>query len=124
MVDPKVFQSDVDAAADKLRTRLGARGRTLSRRLKNAGRALPKPARQAGLRLVELQAMMAHPRLRRLVRRSDVEAALAALTAPLNTIDVKERRKDRLLGFAGSAVGNLLLLALLVMIILHWRGLI
>ncbi|MEI4263245.1 hypothetical protein [Roseovarius sp. D0-M9] len=124
MVDPQKFQSDVDAASEKLRTRLGARGSTLRRQLRSAGRALPKTARQGGRRLVELQEMMAHPRLRRLVRAPDVSAAFAALNAPLDRIDVKERRKDRLLGIAGSAVGNLMLLGLLILIVLRWRGLI
>ncbi|MFX0547049.1 hypothetical protein ACEWPL_016040 [Roseovarius sp. S1116L3] len=124
MVDPTTFQSDIDAASEKLRSRLGARGATLAKQLRRAGRALPKAARQGGHRLTQLQAMMAHPRLRRLVRAEDASAALATLNAPLDQIDVKERRKDRLLHFAGSMVGNLLLLALLLVIVLRWRGLI
>jgi hypothetical protein len=123
MVDPKTFQSDIDAASAKLRTRLGARGHTLSRQLSSAGRALPKPARMGGRRLVELQKMMAHPRLRRLVRAADADAALAALNAPLDQIDVRERRKDRLLRIAGSTVGILLVVGLLLVIVLRWRGL-
>ncbi len=124
MMDPKLFQTEIDAAADKLRTRLGARGRNFATRLKRAGRDLPKPARQAGWRLVELQAMVAHPKLRRLVRRTEVEAALKELGAHLDKINASERRMDRLLGFAGSAVGNLLLLAVLLIAFMRWRGLI
>ncbi|MFX0542561.1 hypothetical protein ACEWPM_012615 [Roseovarius sp. S4756] len=124
MVDSTTFQNDINTASEKLRSRLGARGATLAKQLKRAGRALPKSARAGGRRLVELQKMMAHPRLRRLVRAEDATAALAALNAPLDQVDVKERRKDRLLHFAGSLVGNLLLLLLLLVALLRWRGLI
>jgi len=124
MVDYSTFRADLDAVEQKLRTRLGARGRSLSQKLKRAGRALPKSARQAGRRLVALEAMMAHPRLRRVVRGEDAEAAFAALNAPLDLIDVKERRKDRLLRFSATAVGNLLILALLVIVVLRWRGIV
>ncbi|MFD0858887.1 hypothetical protein [Roseovarius aquimarinus] len=124
MVDPKAFQSDLDAASEKLRNRLGARGATLARQIGRAGRALPKPARAGGKRVVELEAMMAHPRLRRLVRAEDAAAAFAALNAPLDKIDVKERRKDRALRIAGAVVGNLLLFGALLVAFLRWRGIV
>ena len=50
------------------------------------------------------------------------KASLAALNAPLDLIDVKERRKDRALRLAASIVGNLLILALLLALFLGWRG--
>ncbi|SEK50637.1 hypothetical protein SAMN05421666_1187 [Roseovarius nanhaiticus] len=124
MVDPKTFQADIDALSQKLRSRVGARGRSLEAQLRRAGRALPKAARQGGSRLVKLEKMMAHPRLRRLVRAEDVAAALGAVSAPLDQIDVKERRKDRALRLAGSTVGNLLILGALIVILLRWRGLV
>lgn len=124
MIDPRAFQADLDAVSEKLRTRLGVRGATLSRQLRRAGRALPKAARQGGRRLTELQSMMAHPRLARVVRPDDVKAAFAALNAPLDQIDAKERRKDRALRLAGVVVGNLLLLGALLVIVLRWRGMI
>jgi hypothetical protein len=124
MIDLKTVRRDIDAASEKLRTRLGARGRTLTQRLKRAGRALPKPARQAGWRLVELEKLLANPRLRRLVSRPELDTALADLNVHLDKVNPSERRKDRLLGFVGSAVGNLLLLGVLVIILLRWRGLV
>ncbi len=124
MIDQKAFQADIDAASEKLRTRLGVRGRSFAQRLRRAGRALPGPARQAGWRLAQLQQMAAHPRLRRLVRPADADAALAELNLHLDKVNAGERRKDRLLGLAGSVVGNLLLLALLMIAVLRWRGLV
>jgi len=124
MIDQKAFQTDIDAASEKLRARIGVRGRSFAQRLRRAGRALPGPARQAGWRLVELQAMIAHPGMRRLVRAPDVDAALAELNMHLDKVNAGERRKDRLLGLAGGVVGNLLLLALLVIVVLRWRGLV
>ena len=68
--------------------------------------------------------MVAHPGMRRLVRAPDVDAALAELNMHLDKVNAGERRKDRLLGLAGGVVGNLLLLALLVIVVLRWRGLV
>ncbi len=123
MIDPVMFQQDIDAVRTKLRIRLGARGKTLARSLRRAGRRLPKHARQAGARLVRMQAMVAHPRLRRLVTRAQVDAALAELSAPLNVINVKERRKDRLLAFAARVVFSLMVLGAGVIAFMRWRGL-
>jgi hypothetical protein len=122
MIDPAAFQHDIDAVRDKLRARLGARGKTLECGLLRAGRSLPKPARQAGGRLVQLQRMVANPRLRRLVDPAQVDAALAELDAHLDTVKPGDRRKDRLLGIAGSAVFNLMILGALVIAFLRWRG--
>lgn len=123
MIDPVTFQEDIDATQVRLRTRLGARGKTLAQSLRRARRSLPRSAQQAGAQLVQMQAMAAHPRLRRLVGRAQVDAALRALNAPLATINVKERRKDRLLGLAASVVFNLLILGALVIAFMRWRGL-
>lgn len=122
MSDSGTFQDRLDAASEKLRSRLGVRGPSFGARIRRAGRALPKPARLAGRRLVELQKMAAHPRLRRIIRRDDFDAALAELNAHLDKVNAGERRKDRLLGLAGSVVGNLLLLGAAVIALLYWRG--
>lgn len=124
MIDSERFNDDIVAARGKLRSRLGVRGRSLAAQLRRAGRALPKPARAAGQRLVELQPMVAHPRLRRLVQHDEVSAALAELNTHLDGVNASERRTDRLLGLAGSIVGNLLLLAVLLVVFMRWRGLV
>lgn len=124
MIDSQRFNDDIEAACGKLRNRLGARGRSLAAQLRRAGRLLPKPARQAGQRLVELQPMVAHPSLRRLVKRDEIKAALAELNDHLDKVSGAERRKDRQLGLAGSVVGNLLLLGVLLITFMRWRGLI
>lgn len=124
MIDRVAFQEEIDGAREKLRHRLGARGKTLARALRRAGRSLPKPARQAGARLVMMQGMAENPRLRRLLDPSEVDAALAELNTHLDAVNVAERRKDRLLGFAGGVVFNLMLLGALIVALLRWRGIV
>lgn len=124
MVDPEIFRQDIDAVQTKLRIRLGARGKTLALSLRRAGRSLPMHARQAGSRLIVMQAMVAHPRLRRLVARSEVDTALAELSAPLNVIKLKDRRKDKWLKFAASVVFGMLVLAAAIIALMRGRGLI
>lgn len=124
MIEPEAFQHDMDALRGKLRSRLGVRGATLAIALRRAGRSLPRPARASGARLVATASMIANPRLRRLVDPAALDADLAELNAQLDAIDAGERRKDRLLGIAGSVVFNLMLLAALVIAFMRWRGLV
>ncbi len=123
MIDPETLQHEINTARGRLRSRLGARGKTLAQALHRARRSLPRSARQAGAHLVQMQAMAAHPRLRRLVGRAEVDAALSALNAPLATINVKDRRKDRLLSLARSAVVNMMIFGTLLIVFMRWRGL-
>ncbi|MEB8387284.1 hypothetical protein OO012_08600 [Rhodobacteraceae bacterium KMM 6894] len=124
MIDPAWFQTELERASQKLGEKLGVRGRSFAIRLRRAGRALPAHAQKAGRVLIEAQALIDNPRLRRRIDEGQMRAAFRSLHAGLDPIDPKERRKGALLGLAGSMVFNLMLVVAAVIAVLRWRGLI
>jgi len=124
MITPQTLSDDVSDLEQLLHDRAGVRGRDLGTKLRRARRRLPRYARKAGQRVVSASAMMAHPKLARLVDQSGLQQDTKTLRDALHQIDPKERRKDFLLSIVGSLVMNLLLLAVLVFGVLWWRGVI
>jgi len=105
-----------------MRAKLGVRGRSLRAALRRGGRMVPGPARGAGGRIVQAEALVAHPKLRRLVDAAGLRADAADLRAALAQIDPKDRRRGALLGMAGALVFNLLLVVAALLGLLVWRG--
>ena len=124
MITPHTLSDQMSDLEQLLQERAGVRGRNLATKLRRARRVLPRYARRAGQRIVSASAMMAHPRLARLVDQSGLQQDTKTLRDALHEIDPKERRKDFWLSLLGSLVVNLLLLAVLVFVVLWWRGVI
>lgn len=102
--------------------RLGARGATLSSRVARAGSALPRRLRNDARFLAEAEAMAANPRLARLVEPARFARAQEALRDHLLTINPRERRITRALGIMAVIAFDMLALAVLLLIVLRWRG--
>ena len=124
MITPHTLSTEMSELEQLLHDRAGVRGRDFAIKLRRTRRCLPRYARRAGQRIVSVRAMMAHPRLARLVDQAAVQQDTKTLRDVLHDIDPQERRKDLLLSVLGSLVMNLLLLAILVCGVLWWRGLI
>ena len=124
MITPQTLSAEMSELEQLLHDRAGVRGRDFAIKLRRTRRLLPRYARRAGQRIVSARAMMAHPRLARLVDQAAVQQDTKMLRDVLHDIDPQERRKDLLLSVLGSLVMNLLLLAILVCGVLWWRGLI
>ena len=121
MTDTEKLNLRVGKLEDLLVAKLRLRGKTLTSRLRRAGRLLPKHARKAGAEIVAAQSRMANPKLARLVDQPALDRAFAILHEHLDGIDPAERRKDALVGLAGSVVFNLMLLAAAVVAVLWWQ---
>ena len=121
MLETEKLNQRIAKLEEQLGRKLHLRGKTLSRRLRRAGRLLPKHVRRAGAVIVEAQSRSGHPRLACLIDQTGLERAFADFHAYLDGIDPAERRKAAFLGFAGSVVFNLLLVAVLVLVFLRWR---
>ena len=124
MIDPDQFHQRAARLEASLQAKLGLRGKSLSARLRRAGRLLPRRVRADIAVLTEADTKLAHPRLARQVDPARVEAAFDAIEAHLGQIDPKDRRKGRILGWAGGLVVNLLLLVVVLVVILRWQGLV
>jgi hypothetical protein len=105
-----------------LEQKLGLRKGGLALRADRAGRQLPAWVRRNLHRLAEAESMADHPKLARMLDDQALDTAYKATVAHLTAIDLKERRKDRLLGILGALAFNLLLAALLLGVVLRWQG--
>ena len=122
MIDPKPFHDKSESLARLLHDRLGIRGKTLSVKLRRAGRLLPRFARRAGAEVAQVETMMSHPRLATLVDAERFNHAATILGDHLQGIDPKERRKSRAVQLLASIVFNLALLGTLVYAVLWAVG--
>lgn len=124
MTELATFQARVAKLEEQMQAKLGTRGSGLQKRLARAGRRLPRRVRQAGQVITRAEAMAQHPKLARLRDDKAVDAAFREVSAHLQTIDPADRRKGIILGILGSAVFNLILLIVALLILMRWQGLI
>lgn len=90
------------------------RGSTLEAQLRRAGRRLPRRQRRAGAIVLGAQDWMAHPKLARVLDRTQIDNAFADLLAYLQGLDPKEVRKTAILRLLGSILLNLIVLGVLL----------
>jgi len=118
---------DITELANDLEARLGEklglkRG-PLEKRVRKAGRRLPRRVhRDAGV-IGKAMQLADHPKLRRRVDRKQVDNAHQRIVEHLGKIDPKERRIHFALGVLSGLAFNILLLIALVIVFLKWRGL-
>lgn len=113
-----------DRVSALLEQRLGARGRTLADKLRRAGRRLPRRVREAASLLAEAQEMAQNPKLLVRVDETRVAEAFDICVRHLNGVNRSESRKTAILGAAASAAFGILVVMLLVVAVIYWRGLI
>ena len=118
---------DLDARLDQLAVlmeeRLGVRGDGFEEKLARAGRMLPRRLRREGALLVEARAMAGHPKLGRQVDTRRLNKAARALERHLERVDGTQRRITLVINWLAGNAFNLLLVAVLVVAVLAWRGL-
>jgi hypothetical protein len=104
-----LLDTQIEELRALLRTRLSIRGKTLPAQIRKAGRLLPRAVRRDATFLAEAQAMMQNPKLARMVDPAKLDLAHKSVVTFLESVDPKERRKDRLLGLLGYLALNFLL---------------
>lgn len=116
-----IDHAEIDAMAAKLSLaldeKLGLRRGSLARRVRKAGRRLPKRVRQQILQLAEAQKIAGNQHLARRLDGDALRAAQAEAMAHLASIDPRDRRIGAILGIAGGLVFNLILLVLALIMI-------
>ena len=121
-----ITDKDMAAKSRKLRglmqQKLDVRGRDLRQSLRRAGRRLPKSVRKRGVALTQAEILAHNPKTARQVDADAVERDYEVVRAHLIAIDVNEVRKTRILSVAGAVVANLIVVAVLFIVWLWWRG--
>lgn len=108
---------------DLLKTQEHASG-DLTTALKTARRRLPRRIFQQGMLLANAAPLIDHPKLRLTLDEAALHKAARDVCAHLKTIDLADRRKGRVLDILGSMAFSLLVVIVLVLLVLRWRGLI
>lgn len=121
-----ITDKDMAVKSRKLRglmqQKLDVRGRDLRQSLKRAGRRLPRGVRKRGAALMRAEMLAHNPKTARQVDADAVERDYEAVRAYLLSLDVTEMRKTRILSLTGAIVANLIVVAVLFIVWLWWRG--
>ena len=121
-----ITDKDMAAKLRKLRglmqQKLDVRGRDLRQSLRRAGRRLPKSVRKRGAALMRAEMLAHNPKTARQVDAETVERDYEFVRAHLAAIDVDEMRKTRILSVTAAVAANLIVVAVLFIVWLWWRG--
>ena len=118
------IQGQIAQTVQLLRKKLGVRDKTLTASIRKAKRQLPRRIYKQALLLANAEQMAAHPKLRLVLDTPKLVQASEEVQAHLSGISLSDRRWGWFLGMLGGLAFNLLVLAVLVLIFLRWRGLI
>jgi hypothetical protein len=111
-----------DRVAALIEERLGVKGKTLSTKLRGAGRRIPSAVR-AEARFLETSAMQAqNPKLLVQIDKARVAQAYDTCVKFLNAADRAARRRAMLMGMASSIAFSLFAVGVMVLAVLYWRG--
>ena len=117
-------QQMADRVSTLLAERLHVRGDGLEARLTRAGRRLPRKVREAGVRLVQATLMIANPKLMAQVDDETVAIAYGICLRHLATVDPAAARRGLVLDIAARISFAVLVVAMLFVAVLYWRGMI
>lgn len=105
-----------------LQAEFRASGGTLAEALTECRRRLPRRLRAQADFLAEIEPLAAHPRLARQLDLARAESASTAVHTYLSRLNRGRRRVDLLLTVLGSVAFGLLVMLILMVLVLRWRG--
>lgn len=103
---------------------LGVKAKSFERACARAGRRLPRRLRQPVARLSEASQMAQNPKLQRYMDAQALDADYRAIKVWLGKKNLEEERKTRRLNLAALIAFQMLLIGVLLVAFLRWRGLV
>lgn len=116
------LQARADHLAQMIEEKLGVGGKGLEAKLARAGRRLPRHVRREAALLAEALGQRDHPRLSRRIDLLRLERAFTVCERYLKTVDPWARRRGLALDWLAVNALNLLIIGVLVVSALLWRG--
>ena len=116
------LHAQTDRLARLLEERLGLRGKGFAVKVQRAGRRLPKYIRGEAVALVDALAIESHPKLSQQVDTARLERAFKDVERYLLGVDPWARRRGIFLNWLAGQAFNLLIIIVLVLALLRWRG--
>ena len=116
------IQQMADRVAQLLDERLGLSGRDLAAQLAKGGRLLPRKVREGAEFLAEAAERSQSPKLLTQIDMTAVAEAYDVCVRHLTAIDPAARRRDTVAGMVGFIGYGLVFLAIAIISVLVWRG--
>lgn len=113
--------ADIAEVQELLKSQAEASG-DLAAALGKARRQLPRRIYRQGMRLAEALPLLEHPKLRQTQDEKSLQKAAREVKQHLKDIDRADRRKGRLLEILGSMAFSVLMVFVLLIAVLRWRG--
>ncbi|GAB5432141.1 MAG: hypothetical protein EpisKO_15110 [Epibacterium sp.] len=117
----ETLQSELEQLRVLLEKRLRLSG-PLSDSLRRARRHVPHRLRKAADDLLHAEERFDHPRLALTLDEDVLVKKARRLRAYLTELDLKDRRKGRLLDMAATSAFAILCVIVLMVVVLRWRG--
>lgn len=122
MIDPNDVHQKTTYLCKLARIKFGVTADTFDVAMRKIGRRAPSRVHRAAGVILRAQEMSGNPKLMRRLDPVKVENALIEVQDFLTHVDPKDRRKGVILGVLGSIVFNLILVFILLVLVLRWRG--
>lgn len=113
--------ADIQEVKELLKSHAEVSG-DLAAALGKARRHLPRRIYKQGLRLAEALPLLEHPKLRQTQDEKSLKKAALEVKNHLKAIDRADRRKGRILDILGSIAFSVLVVFVLLLTVLRWRG--
>lgn len=118
------IQQMADRVAELMEERLRLRGQGLAEKTRRAGRLLPKKVRLAAQALAEAAAAAQNPKLYLQLDAEKISADYDICLKHLGAVQAGGRGKTLLVNMASGVAFSLLAVAVLVLVVIWWRGLV
>lgn len=97
-------------------------GGDLQSALKKVRRKLPRRIYRLSMELAQAAPLLQHPKLQMTLDQVALQKAGREVVAHLKSIDLADRRKGRILDVLASISFALIVVAVLLLVVLRWRG--
>lgn len=118
------IQQMADRVANLMETRLRARGTGLEAKLKSRGNALPRKVRLAADEVAKAAAMAQNPKLLMQIDHDALARNYDLCVRHIGQMRPRSAWMEGTLAVVASIAASLFLVALLIVVLLRWRGLI
>lgn len=115
-------KQQVQDIRDQIQSRFGVEGPSLAVQLRRLGRRVPKAIKVPLHQMAEAEKMLDNPKLAHQIDTRQMALAHEACCAGLSKITLMGRRKAAVLGALGGFSANLIILFVILVLVLVWRG--
>lgn len=122
MIDPNDIRkrnADLCVLAEE---KFSVKAKSLDPAMRKIGRRMPRHAHESAKVLVAAEAQAAHPKLSLMLDQKQINKAEQDVRLAFEAVDPADRRMGLILSTLGSVAFSLIVVFVLLMTVLRWRG--